>query len=76
MKELIEYIAKSIVSHPDDVTVTQLEDDDGRLILRLEVSPDDKGKIIGRGGRVIQSIRLLVRVAAVKQGIRANLEII
>ena len=76
MKELIEYIAKSIASYPDDVNVTEEEEEDGRVILRLEVAPDDKGKIIGRQGRVAQSIRVLLRVAAVKQGTRANLEIV
>jgi predicted RNA-binding protein YlqC (UPF0109 family) len=75
MKDLIEYIAKSIASHPEDVRVTE-EDQDGRVILRLEVAPDDKGKIIGRGGRVAQSIRVLLRVAAVKRGTRAVLEIV
>ena len=76
MKELVEYIAKSIASYPDDVKVTEEDDEDGRVILRLEVAPDDKGKIIGRQGRVAQSIRVLLRVAAVKQGTRATLEII
>ena len=75
MKELVEYIAKSIASYPDEVKVTQ-EEEDGRIILRLEVAPDDKGKVIGRQGRVAQSIRVLIRVAAVKQGTRAVLEIV
>ena len=75
MKELVEYIAKSIASYPDEVKVTEVEED-GRVILRLEVAPDDKGKVIGRGGRVAQSIRVLLRVAAVKQGTRAILEIV
>ena len=75
MKELVEYIARSIASEPDEVKVTQ-EDDDGRMILRLEVAPDDKGKVIGKQGRVAQSIRVLLRVAAVKQGTRATLEIV
>ena len=75
MKELVEYIARSIASQPDEVTVTE-EDQDGHIILRLEVAPDDKGRIIGRQGRVAQSIRVLLRVAAVKQGARATLEIV
>ena len=75
MKELVEYIAKSLASHPDEVRVTE-EQEDGRIILRLEVAEDDKGKIIGRQGRVAQSIRVLLRVAAVKQGTRATLEIV
>jgi predicted RNA-binding protein YlqC (UPF0109 family) len=76
MKELVEYIAKSIASHPEDVKVTEEEEGDGRVILRLEVAPDDKGKVIGRQGRVAQSMRVLLRVAAVKQGTRAILEIV
>ena len=76
MKDLVEYIAKSIATHPEDVKVTEEEDIDGRVILRLEVAPDDKGKVIGRQGRVAQSIRALLRVAAVKQGTRAILEIV
>jgi hypothetical protein len=75
MKELVEYIAKSIASSPDDVRVTE-EEEDGRIILRLEVADEDKGKVIGRQGRVAQSIRMLLRVAAVKQGTRAILEIV
>ncbi|MCH7626188.1 MAG: KH domain-containing protein [Chloroflexi bacterium] len=75
MRELVEYIAKSIASYPDEVKVTE-EEEDGRVILRLEVAADDKGKVIGRQGRVAQSIRVLLRVAAVKQGTRAILEIV
>ncbi len=74
MKELVEYIARSIASHPDEVRVTE-EEDDGRIVVRLEVSPEDKGKVIGRQGRVAQSMRTLLRVAAVKRGARAVLEI-
>ena len=75
MKELVEYIARSIATQPDEVRVTELEED-GRIILQLEVAPDDKGRVIGRQGRVAQSIRALIRVAAVKQGARATLEIV
>ena len=75
MKELVEYIAKSLASYPDQVKVTQ-EEENGRIILRLEVADDDKGKIIGRQGRVAQAIRALLRVAAVKEGARAILEIV
>jgi len=75
MKELVEYIARSIAAQPDEVSVTE-EDMDGHVILRLEVAPDDKGRVIGRQGRVAQSIRALLRVAAVKRGTRATLEIV
>tara|TARA_B100000749_G_C17981340_1_gene283344 strand:- start:16 stop:243 length:228 start_codon:yes stop_codon:yes gene_type:complete len=75
MKELVEYIAKSIVSHPEEVRVTE-EKVDGRVILRLEVATEDKGKVIGREGRVAQSVRVLIRIAAIKAGLRASLEIV
>ena len=75
MKDLVEYIVKSIASHPDEGKVTET-DEEGRVLLQLEVSPDDKGKVIGRQGRVAESIRTLIRVAAVKEGVRANLEIV
>ena len=75
MKDLVEYIVKQIAAHPEEVKITQ-EEEDGRTILRLEVAPDDKGKVIGRQGRVAQAIRLLLRVAAVKQGTRTTLEIV
>ena len=75
MKELIEYIAKSIVSYPDEVVVSSLEKGDGSFTYTLQVHPDDKGRIIGRQGRVAQAIRSLLRVAAVKSGAHVNLEI-
>ena len=76
MKELVEYIAKSITAYPDEVEVTEEDDEEGRIVLTLEVAPDDKGKVIGRQGRMAQSIRVLLRVAAVKQETRATLDII
>ena len=75
MKELVEFIVKEIASNPEEVRITE-EEEGGRIILRLEVSPEDKGKVIGRQGRVAESIRVLLRVAAVKQGTRATLEIV
>ena len=74
MKEMIEYIAKGLASKPDDVKVTE-EVEDGRVVLKLEVADEDKGKMIGRQGRVAQAMRVLLRVAAVKNGTRAMLEI-
>lgn len=76
MRELVEYIAKSIAAYPENVKVTEEDHEDGRIVVRLEVAPDDKGKVIGRHGRVAQAIRALLRVAAVKRGTRAILEIV
>ena len=75
MKDLIEYIAKNIVDNPDAVKVTE-SGDAGLQTFLLEVSPEDKGKVIGKEGRIAQAIRSLVRVAATKNGSRANLEIV
>ena len=75
MKELVEYLAKSLTSNPDAVVVTE-EIVDGRVTIRLEVAPEDKGKIIGRQGRVAQAMRLLVRASATKNGTHAMLEIV
>jgi predicted RNA-binding protein YlqC (UPF0109 family) len=76
MKELVEYIARTIASNPDEVKVTEEVEDDGHIIVRLEVHPDDKGKVIGRQGRVAQAMRVLLRVAAIKEDTRVTLEIV
>jgi predicted RNA-binding protein YlqC (UPF0109 family) len=73
-KQIVEYVASSLTDHPEDVEILE-EEDDGRVFLVLRVNPEDKGKIIGRQGRVVQSIRALLRVAAVKKGVQINLEI-
>ena len=75
MKELIEDIACSLASDPDAVVVTESVEE-GRIVLRLEVAAEDKGKVIGRQGRVAQAMRVLLRVAAVKDGTHAVLEIV
>jgi predicted RNA-binding protein YlqC (UPF0109 family) len=74
MKDLITYVAKSIVDHPDQVDVTQIR---GRnaTILKLRVAPEDKGWVIGRRGRVANAMRSLLRVAAADTGRNAILEI-
>ena len=75
MKELVEYIAKSIATYPDDVEVTEDETGDGEVLITLTVNSEDKGKVIGRQGRVAQAMRVLLRVAAVKNDLLVNLEI-
>ncbi len=75
MKELIEYIAKSIADVPDDVVVTEETDEQGTTF-KLQVADEDKGRIIGKQGRVAQAMRTLLRVTAAKKGTRATLEIL
>lgn len=74
MKELVEYIARSIVNSPDDVVVTEEETEQG-ITLKLQVADDDKGRVIGKQGRIAEAMRTLVRVKAAKAGTRAILEI-
>ena len=76
MKELVEFIARSIVDHPDEVEVEVEEDEESeRMILHLYVADDDMGKVIGKQGRIANAMRDLVKVAAVQQGVRASLDI-
>jgi predicted RNA-binding protein YlqC (UPF0109 family) len=75
MKELVEYIARSIVSIPNDVKVTE-ETDSGGVVIKLEVNVEDKGRVIGKQGRVAEAMRTLLRVVATKEGNRVRLEII
>jgi hypothetical protein len=74
VKNLIEYIAKSLVDDPSQVQVTQIEGGSA-VILELHVAPEDMGRVIGRSGRVANAMRTLLRVVASKKGKRANLEI-
>jgi len=75
MKDLVEYIVKSIVAEPDKVNITEENGDEG-LLIKLEVAPDDKGRVIGRQGRVAQAMRTLLRVKAAKEDTRVRLEIL
>jgi predicted RNA-binding protein YlqC (UPF0109 family) len=74
MGEVVEYLAKALVDNPDEVRVTETEDGD-RVQVRLDVAEDDWGKVIGKGGRIASSMRALVKVAAVREDVRVNLEI-
>jgi predicted RNA-binding protein YlqC (UPF0109 family) len=75
MKELVEYIAKSLVDDPSQVEVTEIRRANS-VILKLQVAQEDKGRVIGRNGRVANAIRNLLRVVATRQGKRVNLEIV
>ena len=75
MKELVEYVAKSIVNEPDEVKVEEETDETG-ITLKLQVADDDKGRIIGKQGQIAQAMRALLRVKAAKAGTRVRLEII
>ncbi len=75
MKELIEYIANELVEDKSQVVVKEIEEG-GRIRIELQVSKEDMGRVIGKGGRVANSIRVLLRVAAAREGKRATLDIV
>jgi predicted RNA-binding protein YlqC (UPF0109 family) len=76
MEELVEYLARSLVDHPDRVSVESYEEDDGSIVYELAVSEDDVGKIIGRGGRTVNALRCVLRACASKQGRRLLLDVV
>ena len=75
MKELVEFIARSLVDYPDYVEVNEVEGKRS-LVLELKVHPDDMGKVIGKQGRIAKAIRTVVSAAATKEDKRVNVEII
>ncbi len=74
MKDLVEYIVKSIVNEPDAVNVDEETNEEG-ITLKLTVADDDKGRIIGKQGQIAQAMRTLLRVKAAKAATRVRLEI-
>jgi len=74
-KDLVEYVAKSLVDHPDDVQVEVIQEPDG-TVLELHVAEDDMGKVIGRNGSVAKALRTLLKVTAARDGEPVSLEIV
>lgn len=75
MKELVEYVAKSLVDDPSEVSVNEIEQGKS-LVLELHVAQEDMGRVIGRNGRVANAMRTLLRVPAAKKGKRVTLDIV
>ncbi len=75
MKDLIEFVAKKLVGHPEDVQVRCVEGESSQNY-ELRVNPGDMGRIIGKNGRTAKALRTLVGSAAAKQDIEASLEIV
>ena len=76
MEELLAYLARTLVDDPGEVTVESFEEDDGTLVLELEVAEDDTGKVIGRGGRTVAALRTILKAAAVKQERRVLVDVL
>ena len=76
MRDLLVYLARALVDHPDRVKVEEFEEDDGTLVLELSVADDDYGQVIGRGGRTAQALRTVIKAAAVKDNKRVLVDIV
>ncbi len=76
MKELLEYLARGLVESPDEVKVTETEEDDGSIVLELSVADGDYGNVIGRGGRTASALRTVIKSAAVKDKRRVFVDIV
>lgn len=75
MKELLLYMAKNLVDDPEAVTVTEVEDEDGK-VLELRVAEGDMGKVIGRQGRIAKEIRTIIKTVAQRTGEKVTVEIV
>jgi uncharacterized protein len=75
LKELVEYIARSLVDHPEEIQVVQ-HISSGKARLELKVAKDDMGRVIGKSGKVANAMRVLLRVAAATEGKQATLDVI
>jgi predicted RNA-binding protein YlqC (UPF0109 family) len=76
VKELLEYLARGLVEHPDEVRVTEVSEDDGSLVLELSVGDDDYGSVIGRGGRTAMALRAVMKAASTKERRRVFVDIV
>jgi uncharacterized protein len=75
MKELVEFIARSLVDNPEAVKVTEIET--GQMIIyEIQVQEDETGKLIGRQGRIVKAVRSVVRAAGARQGKRVTVEVV
>ena len=75
MKELLLYMAKSLVDNPDAVTVVETSDEEGK-VLELHVAEGDMGKVIGRQGRIAKEIRTIIKIVAQRTGEKVTVEIV
>ena len=76
MKELIEFIAKSLVENPDQVTISEEEDEDGSILVKLAAAQEDMGRIIGKQGRTAKAMRTLLNAKATREQKKAALQIL
>jgi predicted RNA-binding protein YlqC (UPF0109 family) len=76
VEDLLEFLARALVDHPEDVTVEGFDEDDGTIVLELRVHDDDVGKVIGRGGRTVGSLRTVMRAVASRRDERVMVDVV
>ena len=76
MRDLLEFLTRSLVEKPDEVQVTEVEEIDGEVVLEVEVADDDLGRVIGRGGRVANALRSVMKAAATREEKRVVVDIL
>jgi predicted RNA-binding protein YlqC (UPF0109 family) len=75
VEEILAHLARELVDEPDQVRVERIEREDGEVLLELHVAEEDRGKVIGKGGRIARSLRTVVKASAVRSGRRVHVEI-
>lgn len=76
MKKLLNYLVTNLVNHPDDVTIAEKESSNGEILLELKVNPEDMGLVIGKGGKIIRSLRNILKAKAIVENKKLNLVLI
>jgi len=76
VEDLLEYLARSLVDKPEEVSVEGFDEDDGTIVLELHVADDEAGKVIGRGGRTVAALRVVMKAAAARDGNRVLVDVV
>ena len=76
MEDLLEYLARSLVDKSDEVRVDGFDEEDGTIVLELHVADDEAGKVIGRGGRTVAALRVVMKAAAARDGNRVLVDVV
>ena len=76
MEELLEFLARALVDRPDEVSVEGFDEDDGTIVLEIRVADEDVGKVIGRGGRTVSSLRTVMRAVASRRDERVLVDVV
>jgi uncharacterized protein len=76
LKELLEYLARTLVDHPEQVEVAEFDEDEETVVLELSVAEEDRGKVIGRQGRTAKALRGIMKAGGIKEGKRVLVEIV